>query len=154
MQIGRKAPPPLFCLLVRYSARIVAHDVTSLTDISCIIKPHIGGDLAEKPPSLPYPVHGNSINFGFCGRKTPLPPSPPIQFMQIQSTLVFVAEKPSLPPSLPPLSSSCKLNQLWFSWQKSTPSLPYPVHANSINFGFCGKVEVSLGYYLYRPISH
>ena len=43
-------PPPLFCLLVRYSAHVVTHDVTSCTNSSHIIEPHIGGGLAEKPP--------------------------------------------------------------------------------------------------------
>ena len=47
-------PPPHFCLLVRYSAHIVAHDVTSRTNISCIIEPHIGCDLVEKPPPPQY----------------------------------------------------------------------------------------------------
>ena len=51
---------------------------------------------AEKsplPPSLPYPVHANSFNFGSAGRKA---------------------------PSLPPLQIHLNF-QLWFSWQKSPP---------------------------------
>ena len=59
---------------------------------------------AEKsplPPSLPYPVHANSFNFGSAGRKA---------------------------PSLPPLPSSCKLIQLWFSWQKS----PLQIHSTLV----------------------
>ena len=188
---AEKPPPPLFCLLVRYSAQIVWCDITLPNHTSCIIE-HPIAELAENPPpSLPYPFHANSINFGSAGRKAPpsLPPSsiqfmqiqstlvqlaekppPPtpslIQFMQIQSTLILLAEKPSLPPSL---SSSCKFNQLWFSWQKSPPSslpypfnansikfgsagrkapppsLPYPFHANSINFGSAGRIEPHIG---------
>ena len=45
VQIGRK--PPLFYLLVRYSARIVSHDITLLKHISHIID--LIEDLAEKP---------------------------------------------------------------------------------------------------------
>ena len=78
VQIGRKAPPP-FCLLVRYSAHVMAHDVTSHTDISLIIEPHIGYDLAEKPPTP------QSEGKFFDTRS--------IHFRQFQATLVFVAEK-------------------------------------------------------------
>ena len=84
-QIGRKAPSPgLFCLLVRYSTRIAAHDITSHTDISCIIEPHIGGDLAEKPPpqmreNFLTPDLSSSGNFEqlwFLWQKSPPPPPP------------------------------------------------------------------------------
>ena len=82
-QIGRKAPPPLFCRLVRYSAHIVAHDITSRTDISCIIEPHIGCDLAEKPP----PPQDEGTFFDFRS----------IHFRKFRATLIFVAEKPPPP---------------------------------------------------------
>ena len=79
VQIGWKAPPP-FCLLVRYSACVVAHDVTSCIDISCIIEPHIGCALAETPPPMReifwhqiYPFQLILSNFGFGGRKAPPP---------------------------------------------------------------------------------
>ena len=44
------------------------------------------------------------------------------------------------PPSLPPLPSSCKFNQLWFGWQKSPPpSLPPSPLSSSFNFGSAGR---------------
>ena len=46
MQIGRKAR--LFCLLVRYSAHFMSHDVT-LRNCICMIE-HFIWDLAEEPP--------------------------------------------------------------------------------------------------------
>ena len=98
MQIGRKAPPPPpphFCLLVRYSTRIAAHDVTSRTDISCIIEPHFG--LWQKSPPPPPQDEGKFFDLRF------------IRFRQFRATLVFVAEKPPPPPG--------NFEQLWFLWQ-------------------------------------
>ena len=48
-------PPLLFCLLVRYSARIMSHDVTLPNCVLHIIEHLINCDLAEKPP----PQQGN-----------------------------------------------------------------------------------------------
>ena len=116
MQIGRKAPPH-FCLLVRYSACIAEHDVTSRTNISCIIEPHIGCDLAEKLPLPPLPSSSKFIQLWFGWQKNP-PPSLPPQFIQIHSTLGSAGRKAPLPP----LPSSSKFIQLWFGWQKSPPT--------------------------------
>ena len=105
---GRKAPPPLFYLLVRYLARVAAHDVTSRTDISCIIEYHIGDKLAEKSPPQD---EGKNFDFRF------------IHFRLFWASLVFVAEKP--PPSMREnfltldLSISGNFEQVWFLWQKS-----------------------------------
>ena len=137
VQISWKAPPPPFCLLVRYSAHVVAHDVTSCTDISCIIEHHIGDELAETPPPRMreiffhwiYPFQTISSNFGFCGIKAPPPnmkekfSTGSIHFKQFQETLVFVAEKPPPPDEWKifplDLSISDNFKQLWFLWQKS-----------------------------------
>ena len=140
----KSPPPPHFCLLVRYSTRIAAHDITLRTDISCIIEPH----------------------FGFCGRKAPPQDEGKffdfrfIRFRQFWATLVFVAEKPPPPPrwgkffwpqiypfqaissnfgfcgrKAPPppkmrkffltadLSVLGNFEQLWFLWQKSPPPM-------------------------------
>ena len=104
MQIGQKAPPPPphFCLLVRYSACIEEHDVTSRTDISCIIEPHIGCDLAEKPPLPPSPTQFIQIHSTLVQLAEKPPPrkmrenflTRSIHFRQFRATLVFVAEKP------------------------------------------------------------
>ena len=124
LQIGRKAPPPHFCLLVRYSTRIAAHDVTSRTDISCIIEPHFG--LWQKSPPPPPQDEGKFFDLRF------------IRFRQFRATLVFVAEKPPPPPPPQPpppprmrenfltsdLSVSGNFEQLWFLWQKSPPPPP------------------------------
>ena len=52
-QIGQK-DPLLFCLLVRYMACIMWHNVTLLNHILCIIEHHID-ELAEKPLPLRQP---------------------------------------------------------------------------------------------------
>ena len=90
VQIGRKAPlsnrpkkpPPPFCLLVRYSACVVSHDITLPKHVSHIIE-HLIKDLAEKPPPpaaeqwkcLDWicPFRAISSNFGSSGRKEPPP---------------------------------------------------------------------------------
>ena len=100
-----KKPPPLFCLLVRYSACIVWHKVTLHNHIPCIIKHHIE-DLAEKPPPQEqgkfldwiYPFHAISSNFHSAGRKAP--PQEQGNFFRLD------------------VSISCNFEQLWFSWQK------------------------------------
>ena len=76
IQLAEK-PPPLFCLLVRYSARIVWCDITLPNHTSCIIK-HPIGELAETPPPIGkffldwiYPFHAISSNFHSAGRKAP-----------------------------------------------------------------------------------
>ena len=144
-QIGWKAPP-LFCLLVRYLACIVAHDVTSCTDISFIIEPHFGFCGRKAPPPgggtifwlQIYPFQAISSNFGFCGRKAPPPGWGEIFWLQIypfqaiSSNFGFCAEKPPPPPPRMSknfltldLSISGNFKQLWFLWQKS-PSPPLP----------------------------
>ena len=141
-----KSPPPLFCLLVRYSTHIVAHDITSCTDISCIIEPHFGfcGRKAPSPTRMrekfltsDLSISGNFKQLWFLWQKSPPPPPKDegkffdfrsIHFRQFQATLVFVAEKP--PPPSPKmrehfltsdLSISGNFEQLWFLWQKSPP---------------------------------
>ena len=93
----------------------MAHEVTSHTNISCIIEPHIGGNLAEKPP----PPQGLGKNFDIGS----------IHFRQFRATLVFVAEKAPPPEDegnflTPDLSISGNFEQLWFLWQKSPPPTP------------------------------
>ena len=58
IQISWKAPPPLFCLLLRYSAHIMSCDITLPNHISCIIE-HLIKDLAEK-----FPPPETSFNIG------------------------------------------------------------------------------------------
>ena len=90
----------------------MAHDLTSCTDISCIIEHHIGDELAEKPPppnkgnffDRIYPFQAISSNFGFCGRKAP-PPRLRENFLTSD------------------LSVSGNFEQLWFLWQKSPPRI-------------------------------
>ena len=83
VQISRKAPP-LFCLLVRYSAHVTTHDITSCTDISCITEHHIGDELAEIPPprrlrenflTSDLSISGNFKQLWFLWQKMP-PPHP------------------------------------------------------------------------------
>ena len=86
----------------------MAHDITSCTDISCIIEPHIGDNLAEKPP----PIWGKFFD------------TRSIHFRQFQATLVFVAEKP--PPRwgnflTPDLSISGNLSKFGFCGRKAPP---------------------------------
>ena len=101
-QLGRKAPPPRW-------GKIFWHWI--------------------------YPFQAISSNFGFCGRKAPPPQDEgnffaigSIHFRQFPATLVFVAEKPPLPPHPRwgkifwlDLSISGDFQQLWFLWQKSSP---------------------------------
>ena len=131
VQIGQKAPP-LFCLLVRYSACIVWHNITLHNHIPHIIKHHIE-DLAEKPPPQ---EQGKFFSTGS------------IHFMQFRATFIQLVE--NFPPQEQgnffrlDVSISCNFEQLWFSWQKSP--LPrnreifldwiYPFDAISSNFGF------------------
>ena len=78
-----------------------------------------------------YPFQAISSNFGFCGRKAPTP-SP----RWLQNFLTS------------DLSISGNFKQLWFLWQKSTPTPGwgkifwlqiYPFQAVSSNFGFCDR---------------
>ena len=101
-----KSPPPLFCLLVRYSAHIMSHDVTLPNHTSCIIEHLIWENWAEKP------FETGSIHF-----------------MQFPVTLVQLAEKPPPPAAKQvkilrlDLSISCNFQ---LSWQKRPPSfLPF-----------------------------
>ena len=136
---AEKPPPPHFCLLVRYSTRIAAHDITLRTDISCIIEPHFGFCGRKAPPPgwgkifwlQIYPFQAISSNFGFCGRKAPPPPPTNegnffdcrfIRFRQFRATLVFVAEKP------PPQYEGKNFDHRFL-----------PFQAISSNFGFCGR---------------
>ena len=108
-QIGRKAPPPPFCLLVRYLARIVWHDITLPNCISCIIEHHID-DLAEKLP--PHPGGGQTWKFFFR-----LDLSISCNFQQLW---VQLAEKPP---------EGGQTGKFFLDWI-------YPFHAISSNFGF------------------
>ena len=139
---GRKVPP-LFCLLVRHSAHVAAHDITSQTDISCIIEYHIGDELAEKPPPPMreifclqiYPFQAILSNFGFCGRKAPPPRWGKFfwlwiyPFQVILSKFGFLWQKSTLPSRMREnfltldLSISGDFEQVWFLWQKSPPPL-------------------------------
>ena len=133
VQISQKLPP-LFCLLVRYSAHVAAHDITSCTNISCIIEPDIGGNLAEKPPprmreiyfTRDLSISGNFKQLWFLWHKSPPPPrireffyTGSIHFRQFWATLVFVAEKPPM-------------REIFLHWM-------YPFQAISSNFGLCGR---------------
>ena len=119
MQIGRKAPPPpLFYLLVRYSTHIVAHDVTSRTNISCIIEPHFGFCGRKAPPRMmenfltsDLSILGNFEQLWFLWQK-----SPPHRMMEN-----FLTSD---------LSISGNFEELWFLWQKSPP----PTHRMMENF--------------------
>ena len=51
------------------------------------------------------------------------------------------------PPSLPPLPSSCKFIQLWFSWQKS----PLQIHST---FWFSWQKSPPLFYHFMRDQAH
>ena len=109
LQLDANQPnsPPLFCLLVRYSAHILSHDVTLLNHILCIIE-HLIVDLAEEPPPPSSQTGKNSeigsihfitisSNFGSAGRK--VPPSPAKQRKVLRLDL----------------SISCNSEQLWFA---------------------------------------
>ena len=95
------------------------------------------------PPSLPYPVHPNSFNFGWLAEKPPslppsLPPSP-TQFIQIHSTLGLAGRKAPLPAS-PTQFIQIHSTLVWLAEKPLLPpSLPYPVHPNSFNFGLAGR---------------
>ena len=144
---GRKgAPPHLFCLLVRYSAHVAAHDITSQTDILCIIEYHIGDKLvfvAEKPPpprmreiflTSDLSISGNFEQLWFLWQKSHPPTGwgkifdfGSIHFRWFWASLVFVAEKP--PTRMREnfltldLSISGDFEQVMFLWQKSpTPT--------------------------------
>ena len=125
-QIGWKAPLPLFCLLVRHLAQIMWHDVTSRTDLSCIIELHIGGDLAEKPPprmreiflTPDLSISGNFEQLWFWWQKSPPP------FQAILSNFGFCGRK--APPPPPRMREN-----FWLQI--------YPFQAISSNFGFCGR---------------
>ena len=94
-----KSPhPPLFCLLVRYSANIISHDITLPNHILCIIQ-HLIEDLAEKPPSPSQ--EGKKFKTGS------------IHLMQFPATLVQLAEKPPTPPPPPPKGSDKTLLCIW-----------------------------------------
>ena len=109
VQIGWK-PPPLFCLLVRYSAHIMWHNITLLNHIPHIIIHHIK-DLAEKPPpptknrenflNWIYSFHAILSNFASAGRKAP--PGTGNIFFRLD------------------LSISCNFEQLWFQVAEKTP---------------------------------
>ena len=103
-----------------------------------------------------YPFQAILSNFGFCGRRAPLPQDEgkffdirSIHFRQFWATLVFVAEKPPMRKNFltPDLSISGNFEQLWFLWQKSPPPgwgkilwhQIYRFQAISSNFGFCGR---------------
>ena len=149
-QIGWKAPPPLFCLFVRYSAWNVWCDVTLPNHTSCIIE-HPIGELAEKPPPPRpnrenflhwiYPFHAISSNFQFCGRTPPRSSRAGKFFFTLDLSisgnfqqLWFLWQKSPSPPSPSgqpgkifftlDLSISCNFQQLWILWQKSPPPPP------------------------------
>ena len=95
-----KSLPPLFCLLVSYSACIVWHNITLLKGIWRIIE-HPIEDVAEKPPRS-------------------------IHFRQFPATLVFVAEKLPSPQDegIFFYTGSIYFRQFWATlvlWQKSPP---------------------------------
>ena len=132
---GRKVPP-LFCLLVRHSAHVAAHDITSQTDISCIIEYHIGDELAEKPTppdegnflSSDLSISGNFEQLWFLWQKSPPPPDEgnfsdfgSIHFRWFWASLLFVAEKH--PPA--------RMRENFWLWL-------YPFQAILSKFGFCG----------------
>ena len=132
-QVGSNRPKSL---LVRYSAHVMAHDITSHTDISCIIEPHIGGDLAEKPhptPRIREKIFRLNLSHWTPGRKAP-PPKDEGNFWTLDLSisghfqqLWFLWQKSTPPPRMREffltldLSISGNFQQLWFLWQKSPP---------------------------------
>ena len=106
-----------------------------------------------------YPFQAILSNFGFCGRKAPLPPQDEgkffdirsIHFRQFWATFGFCGRK-APPPRMreifltPDLSISGNFEQLWFLWQKSSPPTHrwgkffwhqiYPFQAILSNFWF------------------
>ena len=153
-------PPPLFCLLVRYSGCVMSHDVTLRKHISHI--EHLTEDLVEPPQwqiqgallvHAPLWVqilsfwHTNFLKHSHLGSWCP--PwgwHPPWEILDLL-----------LPPQWPnreiffrlDLSISFNFQQLWFIWQKSLPpqwpnrgkflDWIYPFHAISSNFGSAGR---------------
>ena len=80
---AKKPPAPPFCLLVRYLARIVSHDINLPNHISCIIE-HLIWDSGRRA----IPLHGQTGKNSETGS---------INFMQFPATLVQLAEKPPFP---------------------------------------------------------
>ena len=116
VQIGWN--PLLFCLLVRYLAHIMWHDVTLPNCISCIIEHVMNSDLAEKPPSfLPFGELLGLYHVTWCN------------FAKLYSMHHWSCHEQWLGRKSPPISKncdwiyciSCNFQQLWFSWQKSPP---------------------------------
>ena len=143
--LWQKSPPPLFCLLVRYLARVAAHDVTSRTDIlmhHCIT---LVMSVAEKPPppgwgkffDFGLSISGNFEQLCFLWQKSPPPGWGKIfwlwiyPFQAILSNFGFCGRKaPHPPPRMREifltldLSISGDFEQVLFLWQKSPP--PHP----------------------------
>ena len=95
---------------MRYSACVAVYDVTSCTDISRIIEPHISGNLAEKHPPPQDEENILTPDLSISGNFEPSPPPPPPQMRENFLT--------------PDLSISGNFEQLWFLWQKSPPPPP------------------------------
>ena len=102
----------------------VVHLVAIYNNITAICYRYPAMRLGRKvPPPLPtgwpnrekfwewiYPFHAISSNFGSAGRKALPPPLPSLPPMAEQGKILKLD-----------LSISCNFQQLWFSWQKSTP---------------------------------
>ena len=109
---GWKVPPSFFSLLMRDSAHVAAHDVTSrIWSISGDHWASLWLTSWQKPPP---PDEGNFSDFGS------------IHFRQFWASLLFVAERHP-PPRMREnfltldLSISGDFEQVWFLWQKSPP---------------------------------
>ena len=134
VQIGQKAPPPPPHLLVRYSARVVAHDITLCSDISCIIEPHIIETWQKSPPPQDQRKFFDTRSIHFRQFKQHWWEhflTPGLSISGNLEQLWFWWQK-SLPPPpqdqgnflTPDLSISGNFEQLWFWWQKSLPPPP------------------------------
>ena len=139
IQISRKAPL-LFCLLMRYLACVMSHDVTLPNYFMHHWTSHWGLGRRVLPPAEKnrknfwdwiYPFHAISSNFGSAGRKAPRPPPPSgktwnnfetgsIYFMQFPATLVQLAEPSPFCLFVRDLAHVAHVEYPWFPYCKST----------------------------------